>query len=347
MPRSRTPNENPDRLADVIDAVRALGIILNTRSVYNSSHPVFRRTLDDRIPVLRQAVGDLKELKFRFEANQVYYEQRPIDPGSDVTERLARLFEANGVRGVAFRPGVSAEDVAALADLLSTKQMEKEGTSLQALLKKHGVRTIVEFTPSETDLSAADSDTSAAAAAKATPGRTFELDFGSVDLGGGFETLEDEVEEETDQTLREYRFFVRDTVSSLSDNKRAVQQTTDAITFEFEVQLNRRIEEVKQQTESRIRRLENIKELMLTELEALNLAAILVDNQRRVLEANESGRHVIGELKQVPDDTPLGQFILSGREKQRIRINDGQRMANIIISERANTPEGAMLICLE
>lgn len=345
MSPGRKSSGGADPLPDAVAAVRALGIILNTRGIYNSSHPVFKRTLNDRIPILRKAMAGQTELRLRFETSQIYAGQRPVDPGSDIAERVAKSFEACGVQGIAFRPDITADDIAVLADIVSSKQTMAEGTSLQALLESRGVRSIVEFTPTETELAPADQARSGMSASRAGAGRTYELDAGS----GNAETKDrgDDLDGEMDQTIREYHAFVHKTLSCLSDDRRAVQQSADAIAFEFEVQLNRRIEDVKQQTESRIRRLENIKELMLIELQELKLAAVLVDSRRIVLEANAAGREIIGGLKQIADDSPLGQFIRSGKEKQRLRINNATRIAHIIISEHVNTPEGVMLICLE
>lgn len=345
MKHKQSGNDDHSNIQAVTHAVKALGIILNTGRVYNSSHPVFQRTAMEHLPVLKDALTTKRGITLFFENGKVYYGSQVLADEASTVERLAHVFEDCGVTGLTITPAVDADDIASLTTAIVSKRLEKEETTLQKILSKEGVRGIREAKRPKRGFAGTEaSPVKGTARPSASSSRTFELDMMS-----GVEEMDTSEREGLfeDETVAEYRAFVADALTNVAKGKQSVEQASDTIAYEFEIQLNKRTEQVREETETQVRRLENIKDLVMQELEQLNLAAVVVDTSHNILEANHSGRALIGNLKHFEEESPLGAFIHSGKEKQKIRFNGKEHTAHIIISERAQSGEGAMLICLE
>ncbi len=136
-------------------------------------------------------------------------------------------------------------------------------------------------------------------------------------------------------------------LDSVRKEQTTLHEASETIAQEFEQRLHEKVEEVRQQSEGKVRRLEKVKEVMLKELENLHLAAIVLDVEMNVVGANDSGRRLIGNIGKIDPGTPIHDFVESRQERQTIEINGVSRLAHIILSTARDKGEGTMLICLE
>ena len=341
------------------EAVRALGVVLNIAAIYKDEHPVFRRALAERFPAIQAAAASRPRLVLTFINGVVCADDRPVDAKAEGLSRVARLFETRGVRGLILLPGVTDAEVAALAVLMSRRTIGGESRSLQEQLRQEGIISIREFVPrqrggaaDQADDAPGEGDGDVSAAIAPPSSLTFSLDelgsdaysfeqaFGQIDSGADRPSPHNE-------RVTEFRAFVGSMIAKAVRETSSEQQAVDAITDDFEARLNEEVEEVKKQTESRIRRLENIKEMVLEELESLSLAALVVDAQMNVVAANRSGRNLFDAGERLAKRGDLEIFIASGKEKGEVVIKGKTRKANLVISESPHPDEGAFLICIE
>mgnify|MGYP006281396937 FL=1 len=338
----------------VTEIVKALGILLNTGSVYDVEHPVFDRTLDERFGVFEDGLRETGNIKLEFREGQVVYKNIHLEPGADMFEKISRRLQAKGLTGLIIKTRLKKEDIKKFVHLLKQMKDSKSSIEINDLIQREKIRGLSAFTAAENTHSRAVSTTE-------TPGvqhdrqaerKMFELDdnpgIEAMQLEDVFDTAQS-ADEATgmNEVKQNFEVYVDDVLDKMQADQISHADACASITDEFETQLNLQIEDYKSKTETRIRRLENIKDLVLDELESLELAAIVVDQQLNVIALNKSGRRLLGRINRLERGTPLAQFVAASREKQKLKIKGEERTAHLVISEASQGNDGAMLICLD
>jgi hypothetical protein len=336
----------PQRVNEATGLARALGILLNTAQAYETSHAVFQRSLEERMPVFEIALRGLHDMTFYFSNGQVRYGTMPIEPGLRMFQDLAQRFEKAGVQGLVFLPGVTANEVKALINLLTRNAEEISHRGLQVLLEREGVRNIRDCKAKiglvENGKEKA-SDPSRKSAKGASSG-AWELEMES-ELPEP--VVEPMPEASDDPPTRAFRGFVQQTLSTLSFDQEAVADVANDISSKFKEILTEQVEIVRQEGEKKVRRLNTIKDVVLRELELHHLAALVCDNNLFVLSTNQLGRDLIGDAQRLEKGSPLEQFIASGLERQVIEMDGVPRVAHVILSAEPVSNDKVLLISIE
>ena len=140
---TRTPVWTVERTADVTSAVRALCVVYNTSLTYDTSHPVFLKAAEERIPAFRCAIEIGDELPLSFSNGRIRVGTLVLEPASALFQKLAREFEAMGITGLTLLSGVSANDLRHLMRILTKKSRDVAAHGVQPLLEQEGVQTIL------------------------------------------------------------------------------------------------------------------------------------------------------------------------------------------------------------
>ncbi|MFA5203564.1 MAG: hypothetical protein WC708_04085 [Lentisphaeria bacterium] len=144
-----------------------------------------------------------------------------------------------------------------------------------------------------------------------------------------------------------FREFVHDVVVDVNLGRSSPAAASEKINVEFEKRIQERTEEVEKRSAARIRSLENVRDVMLTEMETLKLPAVLVDREFRLLGANSSGRALVGRAAQALPGTALHKFLSSGREREAVDLPGGRRVAHKVLAVGDDQESGVILITLE
>lgn len=144
-----------------------------------------------------------------------------------------------------------------------------------------------------------------------------------------------------------FKAFVRSVLEDVSSRRTTTGVAADQITHEFDSRLLKKVDEVKRETARQIRSLENVRDVMLNEMENMKLAAILLDFRMQVLAVNESGRKIVGDLARLDAGSPLHRFVLSGKERDTIEISGMRRTAHRILSTGKDPNTDVLLVSLE
>ena len=343
---------------EVAQAIRALSVLINTAYSYQTSHAVFRRAMEERLPLFEKALQGVKELPVFFNEGQVVYATNAVEPGTSMFQKLAQTFEGLGVKGISFLPGLTANDLAKLVEAMTARADDVKTQGLQSVLDKSGVKTIREQKVKIGVLQDKKSEAPAKSPAQSAPAKAvaskeraglWELDDAAIDLEEPpAETAAPVSGAARDEMVsKKFRSFVHGILSAMDRREATPLQATEIIAGEFAQRLKERVEEVRVEHERRIRRLETVKDVVLKEMENLHLAAIVIDSEMRVLGINELGRGIVGTIELIPEDSPIGQFVASDKERQMIEIDGVTRMAHLIVAVDPLTKEGSMLISLE
>lgn len=338
----------------VTEMVKALGILLNTGSVYEVAHPVFGRTLEDRFEVFQNGLGEVGNIKLEFREGQVIYKGTPLEPGADMFEKISRRMQTKGVPGLLIKNSLKKEDIRKFVHLLKQIPDSKSSTEINDLIRREKIRGLSAFTPAESIQpgSIGTSEATGTQHVREAERKMFELDANAgmeeMQLQDVFDTAQN-ADEATglNKVTQAFEVYVDDVLHKMQDDQISRADACASITDEFENQLNLQIEDYKNKTETRIKRLENIKDLVLDELESLELAAIVIDQQLNVIALNKSGRWLLGSINRLEKGTPLAQFVAASREKQKLKIKGEERTAHLVISETSQSNDGVMLICLD
>ena len=334
--------------AEAIEKVLgALGILVNTCSIYDSEHPVFIRLLDERFSDINEGLSKAGSVKLRFQNGKIVCNGLTLEPSAGMVEKISRRLAGKGMHGFLLKKGLHKNELKKFIELLKTFAELKNNAELGDVVKQQAFRHIKTLTKED------DSDvkTGGPASSYRSDDKTFELDLeedesfslDSVAMGRG----EDWSSIKTAGVKAAFRGFVGNVLDKVQAKKISGKDAAKEITEEFDSQLTNQINEYKAETESRIRRLENIKDLVLDELASLDIAAIVIDPQLNVIAMNRMGRKLLGKIRKLEAKTPLALFCRSSRDKQKIVINGQKLMAHLVISETPSKSEGAMLICLD
>ena len=344
-----------EKMADVAQAIRALSVLINTAYSYQTSHAVFRRAMEERLPLFEKALQGVRELPVYFNEGQVVYATTAVEPGTSMFQKLAQAFESLGVKGISLIPGLSAADLAHFVDAMTTKADDIKAQGLQSVLDKAGVKTVRE---QKVKIGVLHDKKPAEAAKVSTVPKTpapkdrsglWEIDDAAINLDANpVEPAAPLSSAERNEIVsRKFRSFVHGILNAMDRREATPVQATEIIAGEFDQRLKERVEEVRAEHERRIRRLETVKDVVLKEMENLHLAAIVVDSDMHILGINELGKGIVGDIEEITEDSPLGQFVASDKERQMVEIDGVTRMAHLIVAVDPLTKEGSMLISLE
>jgi hypothetical protein len=344
------------RRMQVSEALRGLGVMLNTAAIYHPDHPVFQRAVEDRFPAFQEALADKNPLTVHFDKDNLIVSGSVIEHGNQVFTKVARVFSQKGIGGLTFQPGLKADELVDLV-MVVREELGRSSDSLGKLLRVKGVKNIQEekLLKGTGDGSGTGgpggggpSGISASSAAKRTGG-VFELDLEDLSDEKLAEIMppQDHIETGIDVSTAQVKTFVLNEIQDLQSGRKSPQAVADRIAADFEQRLNERVEEVRRETEVRIQRLESIKELVLEELESRNLAAVIVNAQLQVLAQNNSARTLLGDLDRLESDSELADFAGSNDEKRALSVRGKECEASMIISDHPDAEGGAVLICLE
>ena len=356
----QSPGASPQKTAEVVAAVRGLCTVLNTATVYQITHPVFQRAVEQLVAALETALKAAGEIPLFFSEGQVRLGTIPIEPGSPMFQKFAQGFEAKGIRGITILRGVTPDEITRFVTLITARSSDLQTQGLSAVLERQGVRHIRE---QKVKIGIVGKDSVVSPEEKATPSvapkpasASAAPRPGSWDIEAGTDELS------LDEAFREFtplpppksgagkppiKHFVVSVLDSVQKQKTSLNEASETIAQEFEQRLNEKVEEVRQIGEVKVKRLEKVKEVMLKELENLHLAAIVLDAELNVVGTNDSGRRLIGNIGKIDPDSPIYEFVESKKERQSIEINGVSRLAHIILSTARDKREGTMLICLE
>ena len=351
------PGASAQKTAEVTSAVRGLCTVLNTALMYQTSHPVFQRSVEQDIALFETALKGIPEITLFFTGGEVRFGTLPIDPSSSALRKVAQSLETRGIKGLAIQAGVTADELAKFITVLTARSDEIETQGLAHSLERAGIRHIREH---KVKIGIVGKDAvvhpveEKKPVSPSQPPITPSRSGGSWDIEVGTDviSLDNPLPDIAPATPakdapRVFRKFVHNVLGSVERRETSTAQAGELIAQEFETRLNEKVEEVRQQGEVKIRRLERVKEIMLRELENMHLAAVVLDDDMRVVGMNEPARRLLGTIEQLEPGHPLKEFVESHQERQTIHIAGVTRLAHIIISTSADHEDSTMLICLE
>ena len=354
MQKSIPGSEDPKHTANVAGAVRALFVIYNNSRVYTTDHPVFLRTVNEHMSAFEAALKQGKELTLSFMKGQVRCGSILLDPGSTTFRTIAQTFEGLGISGLCIHPGITMEEIILFIKAITTSTDEIAKESLQKILTKEGVKHITER---KVSLGIEGKHTTAPPGTKAdkTPvirkpaysaTKTFEIDDTGLDFTTALAESATSREIKADRQ-KPFRGFVSGALSSLSRNKALVAEVADMISTEYDERLNEKVEEFRQENKKITRRLESIKSAVFEKLESMHVMALLVDTNFNVLEMTLSAEKLIGNMRKIPQDSPLAQCVQQRKADQEIMLNGEKRIVHAIASENSGAGESVILLTLE
>ena len=356
----QAPGVNPQKSVEVVAAVRGLCTVLNTATVYQITHPVFQRAVEQLVTALGTALKTTAEIPLFFSEGQVRLSTMPIEPGTPMFQKFAQSFEAKGIRGITILRGVTPDEITRFVTLFIARSDDLQTQGLSAGLDRQGIRHIREqkvkigivgkdsVVRPEEDAAPSPAPKPAASSAASRAG-SWDIEAGTdeLSLDEAFKEFTPLPSQKPGAGKAPLKRFVVNILDSVQKQKTTLNEASETIAQEFEERLNEKVEEVRQIGEVKVKRLEKVKEVMLKELENLHLAAIVLDAEMTVVGANDSGRRLIGNIGKIEKDSPIYDFVESKKERQSIEINGVSRLAHIILSTARDKREGTMLICLE
>jgi hypothetical protein len=144
-----------------------------------------------------------------------------------------------------------------------------------------------------------------------------------------------------------FQEFVQDVLQEVSWRVTPPDVGAERIAAQYSQRLNQKVEEVRQQTVRQIRCLENIRDVMLTELDNLKVPAILLDGNQGIVEMNAAARPLVGGGTKVEPGSPLHAFLVSGKERGLVDIGGSRRTAHRILSTGGDSNAAVILLALE
>ena len=352
----QTPSTSAQKTVEVTNAVRGLCTVMNTALMYQTSHPVFQRSVEQEMGFLATALKGIPEITLFFVGGEIRFGTLVIDPTSTSLRKVSQNFEARGIKGLAIQAGVTADDIAKFVTVLTARSNEIETQGLAHSLERAGVRHIRE-NKVKIGIVGKDAVTRPPEEKKPdkppTPPVSPSRSGGSWDIDAGSDIPPDESAQDTPPdddapgTPRVFHKFVNHVLSSVERRETSAAQAGELIAQEFETQLKEKVEEVRRESEVKIHRLERVKEVMLRELESMHMAAVVLDTDLRVVGMNEPARRLVGPVDQLEPGHPLRAFVESRKERETIQIAGVMRLAHTIISTSEDRQDSTTLICLE
>ncbi|HOW98875.1 MAG TPA: hypothetical protein P5567_15385 [Kiritimatiellia bacterium] len=373
-PAPSAPDKNDPRLRQVTAAARALAGLISTARMYQVQHPAFQRAVEQQLAALAAAMDEAGEVVLYFADQQIRHGALALEPESGLMRTTAKWFEDRGVKGISLLPGLTAAELASFAGIMLSTDRNLETSGLTLCLEHAGIRHILEqkvkygIIGRERVVYPPTAGSGPAAKAGSTPpapvaAKTAAPTAAKTPTPAGASLKSWDLEAETtagtravpprlagqkavSSARRPLRDFVHSVFDAVSKNEATPPQAADIIAAEIETRIEEKADEVRAEQEGRIRRLEQVKDVLLEELDDLHLAALLIDPERRVVAMNKAARDLLGLIDKLQDGSPLDQFIRSGKERQTVELPGASRLAHMIIAPDAG--EGnLMLVCLE
>ncbi len=339
---------------------RALSILFNNSRIYGIEHPVFLKTLSEHMPFFQDALSGAGELILSFVKGKVRSGALLLDPGSTVFESLAHMLESMGISGICFKRGITPEEITKFVTILAKRGAEVSDGGLQRLLEGEGVRHIVERKitldmdggarpPGVPDRKASKRVTESAPANAS--GRTFELDDDAPELGAvvkmpGISHPSSSGSSGGGERVRPFKEFVTGALSDLASKRADVSEVADQISREFEERIYEETKALRREKEVVFRRLDSVKNVVFEKLEALNVMAILVGDDLKVLAMTSMARFLIGDLDAIPPDMPLALCVKSNAAYMDIILKGRSLTAHVIASDSSAGGETVVLLTL-
>ncbi len=335
------------KLTEVTDAVRAFCVIYHTSLMYHVEHAVFQSAVEERMPVVNNAIKGLPALTLKFSDSQIRCADLPLEPGSGVFQRVAQAFEKIGIRNLTFLPGIDAQEMMRLIALIGGEAEAIRTQGLAAVLKRGRFR-FVDACETFRETSAQSGSVNVSEESSARGGSSQAWDISDpMEVAGALDSVVAEEAEENLEPKRSFRYFITGILGAMGRREADPEEAAEIISMEFEHRLEERVEIVRRDSEKKIRRLETVKELILAELERLSIAAVIIDTELQVLAANALAGKLLGSMQAVAPGSPLEQFIRSGHENQVITIAGKPLTARLITVSSSGSGTDVMLITLE
>lgn len=355
--RESKPRRPLANIEDVKDAVKAFCVIYHTSRMYQTDHVVFKSAVEERMPLIQRVLRDGKSLSLDFHENQVWYAGTPLEPGSSVFQRISQEFGSLGIRNLTMLPSLDADDLTRLISVIigQADAIRKDG--LAAVLKRERIKTVHSV---DTPLHRGRPETGERAASR--DAKIQVSDGPSKTGGGGVWDISDvdtddmgasrDMAAEDDGSLVQPRplamkKFVSGVLGALARQEADLKQAVDILATEFEHRIEERVAVVRRESEKKIRRLETVKELVLTELERLQIAAVIMDTDFQVVAANALARKLLEGVGGSTGSSPLEAFVRSGSERQDICLGKEERTARLVTVAPTGSGSEIMLITLE
>lgn len=330
-PAAHEPSSN--WTAKVVDAVRALFVMYKTSCVYQTSHPVFLKQVEEHLATVLAPLKE-QELDLSFIKGQIHCGTILLDPGSKLFQSFAQIMETKGIGGFCIRPGLTAKEIVALLTILTAPGDELAKNGLQKALTREGVRNILERKVKLVDASKAVAEAPKSAPAKIgappPPSRTFTL---TKEQPGTWEPAADRP---AAGARAPFKNFVSEALSDLDRKPASLPQIIEQISNEFETRLNETVEEYRQENLRTVRRLESIKTVVFQELEHQKIPAALIDINLKILACTSIVRAVIGPTPNLPPQSPLADCIRNQIDICDCMFNGQSYTAKIIASEKTD-----------
>jgi len=371
-PKNKSKNPTIRQKAELCEMVRSMAVLLNTANVYHTNHPVFKRALGDRKSDFTTALKHIESpITLSFDNEQVSLGGMVLEPGNEMFRKLASNLKGKGVSGLYWSAPPSETDILGLVEAVNI-DLNQDNSSLQDSLTKRNISRIQEAAIEEAQLKPGKSKKNKSETKSSSDNKpvestdkiekTIERSIFQLDL-------DDETEETSPQSLSDLfekehqsqpektrnsdfgaskvRLACHRVLDDYEQKKISKIGAAESLTQEFEENLKKRVEEVRRENEVKIRRLENVKNMVMEELEQRGLAALVVNHQMRVLSMNNPARVLLGKTDSLDPNSPLADFIRSDQQKETICIGNNWRQAHMIISGNLNTNSDVILICLE
>jgi HEAT repeats len=134
---------------------------LKTCRLYDAANPTVQRFRDELVHALERLVAEHGAVTYRFDDEDVRCGDQVVHTARSREDNLAFVFHRDGVRGLTFQPGVTAEECLALVDaVLAVTGQNLDGDDLVTLLWEAHLRHLeVDYIPAEGDAGAEASAT--------------------------------------------------------------------------------------------------------------------------------------------------------------------------------------------
>lgn len=345
-------------ISDVIDAVKAFCVIYHTSRMYRTDHAVFKTAVEERMPLIERVMQGVQALSLDFYDGQIWYADIPLEPGSSVFQRISQEFGKTGIRNITLLPTIDANDLTRLISLIVGHADDIRQDGLATVLKRERIQTVRSL-DTTIHRGKQGSEERAATTGAGTSGSAIRPKTGGGALWDISDTADEALEtletvdadaaamETEDSRPRSITNFVSGVLGALTRQEADPKEAVDIIATEFEHRLEERVAVVRRKSEKKIRRLETVKELVLTELERMQIAAVIMDTEMEIIAINELARKLLKKASSTEPGSPLEEFIRSGMEKKDILLGKEKRTAHLVTVSPSGSGSEIMLITLE
>ncbi len=356
--RESNSRRSPAKIEDVKDAVKAFCVIYHTSRMYKTDHAVFKAAVEERMPVIKRALQTGQALSLDFHESQVWYGGITLEPGSSVFQRIAQEFAKIGIHNITMLPTLDANDLTRSISVIVGQGDEIRQNGLAAVLKREQIETVRSL------------DKSIQSGKQAVGERTAKSGLGVPSSappkktgGGGVWDISDidAADMETSQIMYSgdvpptgeghrppaINNFVSGVLGALTRQEADLKEAVEIISTEFEHRVEERVATIRRESEKKIRRLETVKELVLTELERMEIAAVIMDSELQIIATNELARKLLEASGATTVESPLEDFVRSGMERNDISLGKEKRTAHLVTVAPTGSGSEIMLITLE